>query len=92
MHQAQGRIEHEHEVALSLQTGGIVLETRLGYLDVPVADLVPEEGLNAARHVAKGVVLDTLGNHLHGLCQAAEHPGIGCGLRQARRACSPPCS
>ena len=76
MHQANGGVEHKDQVALSLQTA-LALQTSLSDLDVPVADLVPEELLHAAGHVAKGVVLDTLGDHLHGLGQAAEHPGVG---------------
>ena len=76
VHQANGGIEHKDQVALRLQTA-LALQAGLGDLDVPVADLVPEELLHAAGHVAKGVVLDTLGDHLHGLGQAAEHPGVG---------------
>ena len=76
MHQANGGVEHKDQVALSLQTA-LALQAGLGDLDVPVADLVPEELLHAAGHVAKGVVLDALGDHLHGLGQAAEHPGVG---------------
>ena len=76
MHQANGGIEHKDQVTLSLQTA-LALQAGLGDLDVPVADLVPEELLNAAGHVAKGVVLNTLGDHLHGLGQATEHPGVG---------------
>lgn len=55
----------------------LALQTGLGDLDVPVANLVPEELLHAAGHVAKGVVLNALGDHLYGLGQAAEHPGVG---------------
>ena len=76
MHQANGGVEHKDQVALSLQTA-LALQTGLSDLDVPVADLVPEELLHAAGHIAKGVVLDALGDHLHGLGQAAEHPGVG---------------
>ena len=76
MHQANGGVEHKNQVALRLQTA-LALQAGLGDLDVPVADLVPEELLHAAGHVAKGVVLDTLGDHLHGLGQATEHPGVG---------------
>ena len=76
MHQANGGIEHKDQVALRLQTA-LALQAGLGDLDVPVADLVPEELLHAAGHVAKGVVLNTLGDHLDGLGQAAEHPGVG---------------
>ena len=76
MHQANGGVEHKDQVALSLQTA-LALQAGLGDLDVPVADLVPEELLHAAGHVAKGVVLNTLGDHLNGLGQAAEHPGVG---------------
>ena len=76
MHQANGGIEHKNQVALCLQTA-LALQAGLGDLDVPVANLVPEELLHAAGHVAKGVVLDTLGDHLYGLGQAAEHPGVG---------------
>ena len=76
MHQANGGVEHKDQVALRLQTA-LALQTGLGDLDVPVADLVPEELLHAAGHVAKGVVLNTLGDHLHGLGQAAEHPSVG---------------
>ena len=76
MHQANGGVEHKDQVALSLQTT-LALQAGLGDLDVPVADLVPEELLHAAGHVAKGVVLDALGDHLDGLRQAAEHPGVG---------------
>ena len=76
MHQTNGGIEYKDQIALSLQTA-LALQAGLGDLDVPVADLVPEELLHAAGHVAKGVVLDTLGDHLHGLGQAAEHPGVG---------------
>ncbi len=80
VHAAHAGIEHEDQVALSLQAGGIVLEAGLGALDVPVADLIPEEVLDAARHLAKGVLLNTLSHHTRGLGQAAEHPGIGRGL------------
>ena len=80
MHEAHRRIEHEDQVTLGLQTRRIVLETGLGDLNVPVADLVPEEVLDAARHLAEGVLLNTLGHHARGLGQAAEHPGIGRGL------------
>ena len=76
MHQANGGVEHKDQVALRLQTA-LALQAGLGDLDVPVADLVPEELLHAAGHVAKGVVLDALGDHLNGLGQAAEHPGVG---------------
>ena len=76
MHQANGGIEHKDQVALSLQTA-LALQAGLGDLDVPVAHLIPEKLLHAAGHVAKGVVLDTLGDHLDGLGQAAEHPGVG---------------
>ena len=76
MHQANGGIEHKDQVALRLQTA-LALQAGLGDLDVPVADLVPEELLHAASHVAKGVVLNTLGDHLDGLGQAAEHPSVG---------------
>ena len=76
MHQANGGVEHKNQVALRLQTA-LALQAGLGDLDVPVADLVPEELLHAAGHVAKGVVLDTLGDHLDGLGQATEHPGVG---------------
>ena len=76
MHQANGGVEHKDQVALRLQTT-LALQAGLGDLDVPVADLVPEELLHAAGHVAKGVVLDALGDHLHGLGKAAEHPGVG---------------
>ncbi len=76
MHQANGGVEHKDQIALSLQSA-LALQAGLGDLDVPVADLVPEELLHAAGHVAKGVVLDALGDHLHGLGQAAEHPGVG---------------
>ena len=76
MHQANGGVENKNQIALRLQTA-LALQAGLGDLDVPVADLVPEELLHAAGHVAEGVVLDTLGDHLHGLGQAAEHPGVG---------------
>ena len=76
MHQANRGIEHKDQVSLRLQTA-LALQARLGDFDVPVADLVPEELLNTAGHVAKGVVLDALGNHLDGLGQTAEHPGVG---------------
>ena len=76
MHQANGGVEHKDQVALRLQTT-LALQAGLGDLDVPVADLVPEELLHAAGHIAKGVVLNALGDHLHGLGQAAEHPGVG---------------
>ena len=76
MHQANGGVEHKDQVALRLQTA-LALQAGLGDLDVPVADLIPEKLLHAAGHIAKGVVLDPLGDHLHGLCQAAEHPGVG---------------
>ena len=76
MHQANGRVKHKDQVALRLQTA-LALQASLGDLDIPVADLVPEELLHAAGHVAKGVVLDALGDHLDGLGQAAEHPGVG---------------
>ena len=76
MHQANGGIKHKDQVALRLQTA-LTLQAGLGDLDVPVADLIPEELLHAAGHVTKGVVLDALGDHLHGLCQTAEHPGVG---------------
>ena len=76
MHQANGGVEHKDQVALSLQTA-LALQAGLSNLDIPVADLVPEELLHAAGHVAKGVVLNTLGDHLHGFGQAAEHPGVG---------------
>ena len=76
MHQANGGVENKDQVALSLQTA-LALQAGLGDLDVPVANLVPEELLHAAGHIAKGVVLNTLGDHLHGLGQAAEHPGVG---------------
>ena len=76
MHQANGGVEHKDQVALSLQTV-LALQAGLGDLDVPVADLVPEELLHAAGHIAKGVALNALGDHLHGLGQAAEHPGVG---------------
>ena len=75
MHQANGGVEHKDQVALSLQTA-LALQAGLGDLDVPVADLVPEELLHTAGHVAKGVILDALGDHLHGLGQAAEHPSV----------------
>ena len=76
MHQANGGVEHKDQVALGLQTA-LALQAGLGDLDVPVADLIPEELLHAAGHVAKGVVLDALGDHLDGLGQTAEHPGVG---------------
>ena len=76
MHQANGGVEHKDQVALRLQTA-LALQAGLGDLDVPVADLVPEELLHAAGHVAKGVVLDARGDHIHGLGQAAEHPSVG---------------
>ena len=76
MHQANGGVEHKDQVALRLQTA-LALQAGLGDLDIPVADLVPEELLHAAGHVAKGILLDTLGDHLDGLCQTAEHPGVG---------------
>ena len=76
MHQANGGVEHKDQVALRLQTA-LAFQAGLGDLDVPVTDLVPEELLHAAGHIAKGVVLNTLGDHLDGLGQAAEHPGVG---------------
>lgn len=76
VHQANGGVEHKDQVALGLQTA-LALQAGLGDLDVPVADLIPEELLHAASHVAKGVVLDALGDHLDGLGQAAEHPSVG---------------
>ena len=80
VHEAKRRVEHEDEVALRLQAGGVVLEARLGDLDVPVAHLVPEKRLHPADRVAKGVGLDTLGHGAHLLGQAAHHPGIRLGL------------
>ena len=57
--QAHGDIEHVHEVALDLEAllGAAVEQATLAELDVPVADVVPEEGLNLAGVVAEGVGL-----------------------------------
>ena len=84
MQQAQRRIQHEHQVALGLQAHrrvGVVAQVGLGELDVPVAELAPEEGVQLARHLAKLIRLDTARNLLGQARQAAEDPCVGLGAR-----------
>ena len=86
--QAHAGVQHEDEVALDLELllGAAVEQAALAELDVPVADVAPEEGLRLARVVAEGVGLELLGGARHGAGQAAEHPGVlgGHGGRLAR--------
>ncbi len=78
MQQAQRRVQHEHQVALNR---GALFPTRvqagLGKLDVPVAELVPEEGVQLARNVGELELVVGLVERGHQARQAAEDPAVG---------------
>ena len=80
--QAHGDVKHVDEVALDLELllRGAVEQAALAELDVPVADLAAEEGLDVAGVVAQVVGLQLLGCLRDGAGQAAEHPGVLWGL------------
>ena len=82
-------IEDIHEVALDLQLllGRAIKQAALAELDVPVADLTPEEALEIPGVVAEVVGLELLGSLCNLLGKAGKHPGILCRLclRGARR-------
>ena len=86
MKQAQSLIKYENQVALAnLTICAVRLQTRLGELDVPIAELVPEKGIKFARdltEIERSISLVKL-DHKRG--QTAEDPAIrgSCGLRVA---------
>ena len=86
--QAHRDVEHIDKVALDLELllGGAVEQAPLAELDVPVADVAPEEALDVARVVAEVVGLELLGGLGHGAREAREHPGVlgSLGHRSAR--------
>ena len=80
MQQAQRLIKHVHEVALRLQTHlgvGLAAQIGLGELDVPVAELAPEERVELASHLAELIRLDATRHLLGKARETAEDPRVG---------------
>ena len=76
--QAQRDVQGVDQIALSGQAhlGIVGVETAFAQLHVPVAEVVPEEGLQVAGIVAKAILVQRTGGRVHDLGQAREHPGI----------------
>ena len=78
MQKSHANIQDKDKVTLNLQAliRGSVQKTALTKLNVPVADIVPEEGLNVAGILTKAIGLKLLSCLCNNLSKAREHPCI----------------
>ena len=87
--QADGLVEHEHEVALTCKAVGCIRfseQAALGELDVPVAEFVPEERVDLAGDLTKLEFVVEPIDLCDELCKSAEDPTVSRrgGLRCSR--------